>query len=316
MSEALNTSDALKLAQVTDLHLGPLPRTPLRLLNLKRTTGTLNWYRSRRHVHDQNVVDRLVADLRSQGADHFAVTGDLCNIGLPDEHARAERWLHTVGAPEDVSVIPGNHDIYSSLRGDVGVGRWAAFMRSCDQGQAMVRAGAVFPTVRILRQGGTRIALIGLNSAIETPPLVAAGALGTEQLERLAIILRETRLAGLGRVVMIHHPPLPGQAKRDRGLRDAERLRDVLVAEGAELVIHGHNHQTMFARLESAHGGVPVVGAPSSSAAVAHGREPLGQAHLFTLVMIDGRAVVDLAVRGLGAGGGIEALGRRRLSVG
>ncbi|NOU05190.1 MAG: metallophosphoesterase, partial [Hyphomicrobiaceae bacterium] len=174
--------------------------------------------------------------------------------------------------------------------------------------------------VRVLGEGATRVALIGLNSAMETAPLIAAGELGRDQLERLQRILREARVAGLGRVVMIHHPPLPGQAKRDRGLRDAERLRDILMAEGADLVVHGHNHQTMFATVESAFGVVPVVGAPSSSAAVAHGGEPLAQAHLFTVRMVDGRAVVRLRIRGLKAAGGtIEApivtLGERVLTT-
>lgn len=308
--------DALTLAQMTDLHFGPLPRMPLHLLNLKRVTGTLNWYRSRRHVHDQDVADRLVADLWAQGADHFAVTGDLCNIGLPEEHDNALRWLQTISQPSRVSVIPGNHDIYSKLRGDVGVGRWAPFMLSCGHGRALAGGDDGFPTVRVLGEGAQRVALIGLNSAMETPPLIAAGELGRDQLERLQRILRESRAAGLGRVVMIHHPPLPGQAKRDRGLRDAERLRDILTEEGADLVIHGHNHQTMFAAVESAFGVVPVVGAPSSSAAVAHGREPLGRAHLFTLAMVDGRAVVRLRIRGLKTvAGGIEALGERVLTT-
>ena len=47
--------------------------------------------------------------------------------------------------------------------------------------------------------------------------------------------------------VLIHHPPLPGQAKRFRGLEDAAGLEAVLSRHGAELVMHGHNHRNMLA---------------------------------------------------------------------
>ena len=40
-----------------------------------------------------------------------------------------------------VTVVPGNHDIYSRLRGDAGTGRWSAYMASCAQGAAHADVG-------------------------------------------------------------------------------------------------------------------------------------------------------------------------------
>ena len=80
--------------------------------------------------------------------------------------------------------------------------------------------GEAFPFVRMLGP----VALIGVNSAVPTPPLVAWAALGAAQLERLAAVLERLAGAGVFRLVLIHHPPLPGQAKRYRGLEDAAAL--------------------------------------------------------------------------------------------
>ena len=93
------------------------------------------------------------------------------------------RWPgSSVGAPERVSVIPGNHDIYSRLGADPGSARWAAYMTSDAPGAAHAGHEEAFPFVRMLGP----VALIGVNSAVPTPPLVASGRLGSRQLARVA----------------------------------------------------------------------------------------------------------------------------------
>ena len=58
------------------------------------------------------MLDALVADMRAQRPDHIAVTGDLVNLALEAEFAPAQAWLESVGEPQHVTVIPGNHDAY------------------------------------------------------------------------------------------------------------------------------------------------------------------------------------------------------------
>src|SRR5437773_12561985 len=176
---------SLTIAHLTDVHLGPIAGFTPRYWNLKRALGYANWLRNRRPAYQRAVLDRVVADLVAQAPDHIAVTGDLTNIGLPQEHINALAWLQGVGAPEHVSVIPGNHDIYSWLGADPGTARWAAHMTSDAQGAAHANHGEVFPFVRMLGP----VALIGVNSAVPTPPLVASGRLGEAQLARIAAVL-------------------------------------------------------------------------------------------------------------------------------
>ena len=287
---------ALTIAHLSDLHLGPIRGFTPRFWNLKRLSGYWNWRRRRQADHQRGVLDRLVADLKAQRPDHIVVTGDLANIGLPQEHIDALAWLKGLGPPDRVSVIPGNHDIYARGGRDLGTRRWADYMRSNAEGAPLLGAASAadFPFVR--RLGG--IALIGLNSAVPTPPLIAAGRAGKEQLARLANVLDGARRQGLFRLLLIHHPPLPGQASATRGLRDAAALQGILYGHGAELVIHGHNHLDMLTLQASASGTpIPIVGVASASLARRHGREGLARYNLYRIAGPPWR--VALAGRGL-----------------
>jgi 3',5'-cyclic AMP phosphodiesterase CpdA len=176
------------------------------------------------------------------------------------------------------------------------------------------RAPAQFPFVR--RVGP--VALIGVNSAVETPPFVAAGKVGSRQREALAALLPQLAAEGLIRVVLIHHPPLPGQAPPRRALRDAAKFSQVLAEHGAELVLHGHNHvdsHMVFARLPEVGGAsIPIIGVASGSIARVHKNEPLGRYNLLRIARSDdGRAIIECTTRGLDAGGNAIVQVARRL---
>jgi 3',5'-cyclic AMP phosphodiesterase CpdA len=302
----------LTIAQLTDVHLGPIRGFTPRYWNLKRLTGYINWQRKRRTAYLRDVLDRLVADLRRQAPDHIVVTGDLANIGLPQELIQGLDWLQSLGKPDLVSVIPGNHDIYGHLRHDSGTSRWAAYMSSNANGAARIdnSGGELFPYVRLLGQ----VALVGVNSAIVTPPLIAWGEVGTAQRERLGRVLDKLGQAQLFRLVLIHHPPLPGQAKPARGLRDAAQLENVLTQHGAELVIHGHNHLNSLAWRHSVSGPLPVVGAPSASLGRPYKPEPLARYNLYRIEGPPWR--IELIGRGLAEPGSqVQELERRVLAL-
>jgi 3',5'-cyclic AMP phosphodiesterase CpdA len=274
------------IAHLTDVHLGPIEGFGPRYWNLKRGLGYLNWMRKRRHDHQRTVLDRIVADMEAHRPDHIAVTGDLANLGLPQEHINALAWLEGLGPPERVTVVPGNHDTYSRVGRDLGARRWAAYMTSNAHGLAHAGGDGVGPPfVRVIGD----VALIGVDSAIETPPFLAWGRIGTRQLATLARILERVRGEGLFRLVLIHHPPLRGQADATRGLRDAAGLESVLKQGGAELVIHGHNHRNMLASVSCSAGPgaapacIAVVGAPSASLARRHGQEALARYNLYRI---------------------------------
>jgi 3',5'-cyclic AMP phosphodiesterase CpdA len=276
---------SFRLAHLSDLHVGPLPAIRLRQLAGKRLTGYWNWHSSRKTIHDMAVLDQVVAEIAGTGADHVACTGDLANLGLPVEFETARHALEALGGPEQVSLIPGNHDAYVGESLPAMHGALSPYMRG--------DAGPGFPYLR--RRDG--VALIGVNSGVTTFPFMATGAVGAAQAEALAGLLRRTAAEGLTRVVMIHHPPHFHGTRWGRRLNDAARIEALLAAEGAELVIHGHNHRHSVAWLKGPRRPVPVVGVASASAVPG---SPAHQAawHLYTLTGTGAVVTIDVHVHG------------------
>lgn len=261
----------LVLAHLSDPHLTSLVGVDPWTLRDKRILGWLSWRRKRRAHHQRHVVDALVADIRSQGVDHIAVTGDLTHIGTSDELDDARQWLEELGEARAVSVIPGNHDRYVRDASRQVERRWAPWSAS-DAGIATRRApvdaeGAdTNGSMPWLRLRGP-VALIGLDSAEPAPWLMATGRLGPGQLERLRRILEAAGSAGYLRCVLVHHAPRPGLDRTRKRLVDAPELAELLDATGTELVLHGHGHHLRIER----HGVGVVAQAPSASSSETQG---------------------------------------------
>jgi 3',5'-cyclic AMP phosphodiesterase CpdA len=249
------------LAHLSDIHLGPLPRPRSRDLLGKRMLGFINWQRRRRQ-YSRAFLDRLMTDLAQQRPDHIVVTGDLVNLALPAEFLLARAWLETIGTPESVSIVPGNHDAYVRLRRDPGHRQWDEYMQSSWESAGLIfEPENGFPFVRRLGE----VALIGLSSAVPTLPLMASGRLGVRQLAKMGLILDALQKEQLCRVVLVHHPPLPGMSPWKSALHDAGRTQERLIRHGAELVLHGHAHKDSVVPLVTPHGPLYVVGVASAS---------------------------------------------------
>jgi 3',5'-cyclic AMP phosphodiesterase CpdA len=250
-------------AHISDPHLTTLDSARVRQLLNKRLLGYISWRRKRSAEHQQRVLQALQEDLQDAGSKHLVITGDLTQIGLPQEFEEAALWLSDLGKPADIALVPGNHDACVKVPWADGVGQWQAYMES-DSATA-----EVFPSLRV-RDG---IAFIGLSSACPTLPLMASGTLGAAQLSQLPQMLDDAAAKGLFRVVFLHHPPLPGIEKWRKRLTDAPALQDILVQHGAELVLHGHGHRAQQHQLQTNAGNVLVIAVPSASALGLHGRD-------------------------------------------
>lgn len=247
------------LAHLSDPHL-PMPQARVVDLLGKRATGYFNWWRNRVQLHRPEALAGLVADIRKQAPDHIALTGDLVNVSLPDEFARASKWLEGLGTPDRVTIVPGNHDVYVATQWRESLGRWGAYIAG--DGQPPAADFKVFPTLR--RRGP--VALVGLNSGLPKPPFFATGTLGEAQIASAEKLLAELGREDLCRVVMIHHPPLTTESRFKR-LTDAAAFQAMIRRVGCEIVLHGHNHRSEVARIMGPQGAVPVVGVTSASAA-------------------------------------------------
>jgi 3',5'-cyclic AMP phosphodiesterase CpdA len=146
---------------------------------------------------------------------------------------------------------------------------------------------------------------------VPTAPFLATGRLGAAQLARLGELLDEC--AQTFRVVLIHHPPLSRPARRFKRLIDGAALRAVLARHGAELVLHGHDHERAFLLLAGAGHPIAVAGAPSATEALPGGPDRPG----YNLYRIDPKARrCEALVRGIEADGDGAVEIERRLILG
>lgn len=273
------------------------PGAAWRNFQLKRPIGYLSWQFRRRKLHDPLVAAAIASDIKAAAPDHVALTGDMVNISAWAEFPAAARWIARLGSPEGLSFVPGNHDAYVHCPWEHGLGHFAPWMTGdlhVKPAQTDSQIATPFPFVRLRKN----VALIGLSSALPQSLRRAGGRLGAVQLKSLSVLLRDLRERGYARVVLIHHPPLPGLASPRKALEDAGALRQVLEREGAELVLHGHNHLHMLSPLATRYGACHAVGVPSASMHPASGYAPAAW-YLYRIDRQDGHWVTAVTVRSI-----------------
>ncbi len=306
----MSGTPAITLAHITDVHLPPVLTWKPWLWNLKRSVGLINWYRNRRTLHLAPVAALLASDIVAQAPDHIAVTGDLASLGLPGEFQVGLDWMKSMGGPQNVSVIPGNHDIYTKGCDTACVTAWTDFMASDAWGREVMPGATGFPYLR--RVGN--VALVGLNSSVPTRLFRASGRIGERQMQALDDVLARLATLDLVRVILIHHPPLRHQAPSRRALEDARTLDALLKARGADLVLHGHNHRDSLTWTGPPGGRIPIVGVATGSTGREHRHEPLARYNLYRIAGQAGAAHIELVTRGLkSSAGGIVELRRQIL---
>lgn len=261
----MTTKTVFKLAHLSDLHLmSSHDLSASELLN-KRMLGYFSW-RLHRHInHRREVLSALLQDLQTINMDHIVITGDLTHLGRPVEYSQALEFLHKLGPPSDVTVVPGNHDAYISVDWQQTYALWARYLSGDSDSVAGKETQNRKPSFPMLRIRG-QTALIGVSTACPSAPLFATGEVGQVQLQKLENLLIDTGRQGLFRVVLIHHPPVSGVVQWRKRLRDAKDFRAVLKRCGAELILHGHVHRSSITKLQTPHGPVPVVSVSSASA--------------------------------------------------
>lgn len=237
----------MRLIHLTDPHLSHLEGIHFMQLRGKRWSGFASWHKNRRKKHLPQVLQQLCSAIKAENADQILLTGDLVQIGLDSEIQQAAEWLALLGDPEQVMLVPGNHDVYAK-GSETQVNRlWGAYMFAGQKDAAVKEAGqeagqdavqANWPTIR---KSGP-LTVIGLSSAVISPLFMATGRLDDAQLAALPALLKQARDEGQLLAVLIHHPPLPGMTGRRKSLRNAPELQKILADQPPDLLFYGHLH--------------------------------------------------------------------------
>jgi 3',5'-cyclic AMP phosphodiesterase CpdA len=260
----------MRIAHVSDLHLVALEgAVPRRLLN-KRLSGYLNLVFNRRHVLKEEISRKILSHLAECRPDHVIVTGDVSNLALEREFALARTIVDDVLKmdPASVTIVPGNHDLYT--RGSARAARFAEafapYLVSDMPDRVSSHPGGPFPVVKLRGP----VAIIGLSTAVPRPPLVSSGWLGPAQLAAFDRILDSPEVRSRTPVIALHHPlfnPASRIKARLEGIDDSAALLARLSRLGRGLVAHGHLHRRIWRTLRTETGHWDVVGATSASLA-------------------------------------------------
>jgi Icc protein len=171
--------------------------------------------------------------------DVVVVTGDIADDGSVDAYRLADAITAATSAPR--YFIAGNHDDQDAMR--------AVFGELDD--------------VRVVELA-ERWSLILLNSQWVGHE---GGYVPDRVLDRLA---RDLDRLDRDAVLCLHHPPLSPCPEPDCGLRDSDRLLEVLRGGPVRVVLSGHVHQDF----EVVHDGITFLGAPSTLGQLRHGGDP------------------------------------------
>ena len=227
-------SEPFTLIHVSDLHFHALPRWPGHWLT-KRGVGALNLLLRRRWQFPPERARRLVRQIEALPWDHLVVSGDLTQLGLRREFQLARQamapWL--VRGPEQVTIIPGNHDRYTAR--DVAPGPFDEhFGRFAPQGRDRFSA----------KRLNDRWWLAAWDSAVPRPVFEAGGRVAEETLRAT-----ERWLASLpsgARVVLTNHYPLHfPDYHHPHAFHELENLAEVrawIARQPIEVYLHGHVH--------------------------------------------------------------------------
>jgi 3',5'-cyclic AMP phosphodiesterase CpdA len=245
------------LIHVSDLHFHTLPRRPGQWLS-KRGVGALNLLLRRRWQFPRERARRLVRQVDRMAWDHLVISGDVTQLGLPEEFAlaRAELAPWLARGAGRVTVIPGNHDRYVPEDGAPGPFD-AHFGPFAPQGPERFAA----------KQLNAQWWLAAWDSAVPRPVFQACGIVAAETLRAT-----EHWLAGLprgARVVLTNHYPLQfpsyHRVYRFHELLNLEEVRDWIARQPIELYLHGHVHHNWTLTQPGVHGPLLLVNSASST---------------------------------------------------
>ncbi|MER7172883.1 metallophosphoesterase [Streptomyces mesophilus] len=172
--------------------------------------------------------------------DAVVVTGDVADDGSREAYTRAGELVSAYAGRRRAEVFytTGNHDDRGAFREVLGSGH--------RQPEA-VYEGAAGERAAVSTVGGWR--LITLDTLV---PGKGYGHLDSGQLEWLRERLAAP--APLGTVLAFHHPPvaLDVPVQRALGLENAGELAEIIRGTDVQLVLCGHFHLQILARLEQA----------------------------------------------------------------
>jgi 3',5'-cyclic AMP phosphodiesterase CpdA len=222
----------VRIIQLSDIHVWRYSWNPLRLMN-KRSIGMVGLLAGRAKKFRLERLAEVVERARALEPDHVLITGDLTTTALTDEFADARAALAPLLTdPSRATVIPGNHDRYTS-----GSVRNKHFEHAF--GPFMPRA--TFPWLRPIDE---KTAILGLDAT--RSHLSATGRLPLHKLDEARSLVADPATRPGRLIVACHYPvvapPVYAAELAAKRMKNAAEVRAWLSTVGRHLYCCGHVH--------------------------------------------------------------------------
>jgi Icc protein len=222
---------SMRIAHITDLHL-------VEYQYRRRSAGArlrLQYLNTGRSIDAESRCQRVVQALRSaRTSDHILVTGDLTEDGIPAQFEVLAQVLADAGVnPDRVTLVPGNHDFYSSQD---------AFSNAL--------AGPLRPYARTSRPDcvldfGAAVILPIATTKPQPLPL-SAGTLRPAQAQAITALATDCSRQARTLILAQHHPPLGYRNPIWNWIDGMDSVRcffELLLVHEQLQVVHGHTHE-------------------------------------------------------------------------
>jgi 3',5'-cyclic AMP phosphodiesterase CpdA len=211
-----------RIAHLSDLHV------------LATSTSPWSPWNEIARRRSRNVL-RAIAAAKERGATHFVFTGDLTELGTPSQFEALAAVLYAAELdPERVTLVPGNHDAYTSAD---------AWRHAMDGPLRPFRRASATGPGKVVDLGDAVV--LPVDVACHQPIGRAAGELSEETAGAIELRVRDLSKWGRPILIALHHSPLPHAWRAWQwidGLRGHRRLVDLLERFDDTFVLHGHLH--------------------------------------------------------------------------
>jgi 3',5'-cyclic-AMP phosphodiesterase len=225
-----------RIAHLSDVHIlearpnpSPLHNLSVQFVSLARPLDAKGRTRKLR---------RGLAAARKAGADHFVISGDLTEVGTPDQfEAFAEELAASAIEPERFTLVPGNHDAYTSGE---------AWRRALEGPLRPYASGAAVEPGKVVERGD--IVLLPIDVSVFQSIARSAGELSPANGDALEHRLDDPAFGKKAIVVVQHHQPFAHARSAWQwidGLRGTARIMDLLARHPRVSVLHGHMHRVV-----------------------------------------------------------------------
>lgn len=231
------TANATRIAHLSDVHM--LDARPSRARSgYSMGHRFLSFGRPLDAVGRRRKLAHALSAARRVGAAHVVISGDLTEIGAPGEFETLAEALHESEIPPAcVTLVPGNHDLYTSPD---------AWTQALDGPLAAYKATSAQEPGRIVECAGVR--LMPIDVARHQPVTRSAGWIDDLALDAVQRRAADPGLGDRPLVVVQHHPPFVRATQAWQwldGLVGADRFSSILEVFRHLFVLHGHLHSAV-----------------------------------------------------------------------